>query len=289
MVVLENERLKVSVKLKGAELCSIIDKNSGVEYIWQGNPDVWAYHAPNLFPIVGGLKNNTLNVNGNQYPLSRHGLARTSMFRRIESSPENAVFSLAFDEETLKMYPYKFEFEVVYHLREDTLDILYKVINKDDKRIYFSVGAHPAFNVPLEEDENYDDYYIEFNKPEELLSSSLSSEGLFNGQQKVILTEGGKLPLNHELFANDALVFKNLESKKVSLKNRKGTKEIVVDFPNFKELGIWAKPGAPFVCIEPWLGHADNELGHQDISEKMGIQDVEHGHVFEAVYSITIK
>src|SRR5690606_16211959 len=110
------DRLKVSIKLKGAELCSIIDKNTGLEYIWQGNPDVWAYHAPNLFPIVGGLKNNTLRVNGNNYTLSRHGLARTSMFRRIESSPDKAEFSLAYNDETLKIYPYKFEFEVVYQL-----------------------------------------------------------------------------------------------------------------------------------------------------------------------------
>src|SRR5690606_22639825 len=142
---------------------------------------------------------NTLNVDGKQYFLNRHGFARTSNFRRIESSPHHAVFSLGFDEDTLKVYPYKFEFEVVYHLTETTLRVLYKVINKDDKKIYFSVGAHPAFNIPLEEGESYEDYYIEFEKNEALIASSLSPQGLFNGQHKTVSSDGGKLNLNHNL------------------------------------------------------------------------------------------
>ena len=286
MVVLENEQLKVTIKLKGAELCSVINKQDNTEYIWQGNPDVWAYHAPNLFPVVGGLKDNKLRVNGKEYPLGRHGFARTSTFRRIESTPDHAIFSLAYDEETLQAYPYKFEFEIVYRLSGNQIHVLYKVVNKEDNKIFFSLGAHPGFNVPLEEGEAYEDYFIAFEKDEDLVAATLSDKGLFNGQHKEIL-KGNKLPLKANLFDDDALVFKNIHSRSVALRNNRGTKSVKLDFPNFKELGIWAKPGAPFVCVEPWLGYADSELGHQDIPDKPGIQSLEKGHVFEVDLTFT--
>ena len=286
MVVLENDKLKVTIKLKGAELSSVVDKQTGVEYIWQGNPDIWAYHAPNLFPVVGQVKENKLHINGQEYNLNRHGFARTSNFRRIESTPNHAVFSLAYDEETLKIYPYKFELEIVYHLSGNQIHVLYKVVNKEDHKIYFSIGVHPGFNVPLEEGEVYEDYYIQFEKDEDLVASTLSDKGLFNGRHKEIL-KGNKLPLASDLFNEDALVFKNINSRSVELRNNSGTKYVKLDFPQFKELGIWSKPGASFVCIEPWLGYADSELGQQDISEKPGIQTLDKGHVFEVAMDIT--
>ncbi len=286
MVVLENDKLKVTIKLKGAELSSVVDKQTGIEYMWQGNPDVWAYHAPNLFPVVGQVKENKLNINGQEYNLNRHGFARISNFRRIESTPNHAIFSLSYDEETLKIYPYKFELEIAYHLSGNQIHILYKVVNKEDHKIYFSIGAHPGFNVPLEDGEVYEDYYIQFEKEEDLVASTLSDKGLFNGKHKEIL-KGNNLPLASDLFNEDALVFKNINSRSVELKNNRGTKYVKLDFPQFKELGIWSKPGAPFVCIEPWLGYADSELGQQDISEKPGIQTLNKGHVFEVTMDIT--
>lgn len=286
MVVLENDKLKVTIKLKGAELSSVVDKQTGIEYMWQGNPDVWAYHAPNLFPVVGQVKENKLNINGQQYNLNRHGFARTSNFRRIESTPNHAIFSLAYDEETLKIYPYKFELEISYHLSGNQIHILYKVVNKEDHKIYFSIGAHPGFNVPLEDGEVYEDYYIQFEKDEDLVASTLSDKGLFNGKHKEIL-KGNNLPLASDLFNEDALVFKNINSRSVEIKNNSGTKYVKLDFPQFKELGIWSKPGASFVCIEPWLGYADSELGQRDISEKPGIQTLDKGHVFEVTMDIT--
>ncbi|ADY51775.1 Aldose 1-epimerase [Pseudopedobacter saltans DSM 12145] len=288
MVVLENDKLKVAIKLKGAELSSVIDKQSGTEYMWQGNPDIWGYHAPNLFPVVGGLKENKLKIDGKEYNLNRHGFARTSNFRRIESTPTQAVLSLSYDDETLQIYPYKFEFELTYRLVGNQVQITYKVVNKEDKKIYFSVGGHPGFNVPLEEGEVYEDYYIQFEKEEDLVASTLSDKGLFNGSHKEIL-KGTKLPLKANLFDDDALVFKYINSRSVTLRNNRATKSIKLDFHKFKELGIWAKPGAPFVCIEPWLGYADNELGQNDISEKPGIQALDKGHVFEANIDITFE
>lgn len=287
MVVLENDNLKVTISSKGAQLTSLIDKNNDTEYIWQADESIWNYHAPNLFPIVGNLNNNTLHVDGKNYTMNRHGFARTSTFRRLESSPDHAKFSLDYSDETLSIYPYKFEFQVVYHLSKRSLKITYKVINKDNKDIYFSVGAHPAFNVPLAKDESYEDYYFQFEVEEDLDTYLISASGLFTGDTRKVIT-GNKLPLTKNMFDDDALVFKNLKSKSIILRNNAGTRHVKIDFAQFKQLGLWAKPNAPFICIEPWLGYADNEGEIKDISEKEAIEVVEHGHVFEADYTISI-
>ncbi|WP_026904714.1 aldose 1-epimerase family protein [Pedobacter glucosidilyticus] len=287
MIILENSQLKVTINMKGAELSSLFDKESQTEYIWDAQAAIWAYHAPNLFPIVGNLKDNTLLVNGKTYHMNRHGFARTSNFRRIESAPDHAHFALRFNDETLQQYPYKFEFQVVYQLKGRSLKVMYKVINLDDKRIYFSIGAHPAFKVPLIATENYEDYTLFFEHPEHLQSSSLSEYGLFNGKTTPI-ADHGELKLSKTLFDTDALVFKNIKSRSVTLKNHRGNKFVKLDFPHFTSLGVWVKPGANFVCIEPWLGYADSDEDLKDISQKEAIQFVEHGHVFEVDLTISI-
>lgn len=288
MVILENEFLKVAISSKGAEIHSIINKANGTEHIWQANPDVWAFHAPNLFPVVGGLKDNTLNVGGKQYTLGRHGFARHVDYRRIESTPLQAIFEYRYDEETLKIYPYKFEFQVIYHLEGKKLRVSYKVINMDAGDIYFSVGAHPAFNVPFTESEKFEDYYLEFSTAEELYTHQSGADGLLSGKTNVLATEQNRLALSRDLFVNDALVFKNIKSRAVTLKSTKSEKEVKVSFPNFNYLGIWTKGDAPFICIEPWLGVSDSTGEAKDISKKEGIQKLEKGHVFESDYCIEI-
>ncbi|HET8827740.1 MAG TPA: aldose 1-epimerase family protein, partial [Pelobium sp.] len=267
---------------------SIVNKSNGTEYIWQANPDVWPFHAPNLFPVVGGLKDNTLNVDGKQYPLGRHGFARHVTYRRIESAPLQAIFEYRYDEETLKAYPYKFEFQVIYHLEEKALRVSYKVINMDAGDIYFSVGAHPAFNVPFNEGEKFEDYYIEFSAEEELHTYQSGSDGLLSGKTNLVDTQQNRLFLSRDLFVNDALIFKNIKSRSVILKSTKSDQQVKVSYPNFNVLGIWTKGNAPFICIEPWLGVSDTTGEAKDISEKEGIQKLEKGHVFETDYTIEI-
>ncbi|MCJ8209458.1 aldose 1-epimerase family protein [Mucilaginibacter sp. RS28] len=288
MTFLENEYLRVGIRLQGAELTSVYNKAAGIEHLWQADPKVWGWHAPNLFPVVGGLINNQLMVNGQAYPMQRHGFARPTEFRLAEATKSHAVFSLQYSEKTLTAYPYKFNFQVLYDLIENSLRVTYKVINLDSKPIYFSVGGHPAFNVPFFSGEQYQDYYLEFETAEQLITHQLSQEGFFNGQTLPIKTEGNKLPLHHDLFAADALVFKNLKSRAVSIKTAKHEQWLTVEFPHYSYLGIWAKPGADFVCVEPWLGCADSVGEPKDITEKEAIQRLEYGHVFEAPYFITI-
>lgn len=288
MVVLENDELKVTLNVRGAELISLIEKKDQTEYIWQADPAIWPFNAPNLFPIVGALNENKLFVNGKCYELNRHGFARTSIFRRLESAPHQAVFELRYSEDTLKFYPFKFEFQVIYHLIGRELNVSYKVINMDDKTIFFSIGAHPGFNVPLNSKGEFEDYYIEFEHQEELISHQLTENGVFNNQTQIIPIEGDKLPLKMSLFEKDALVFKKLKSNFVTLKSKKTDKQVKVNFPHFNYLGLWSKKDAPFVCIEPWLGCADTNGKLKDITQKEAIQKLEHGHVFEVDFSVSI-
>jgi galactose mutarotase-like enzyme len=288
MTTLENHQLRVSIRPKGAELTSIFHKSTGIEHLWQADPSVWGWHAPNLFPVVGGCLNNQLLVDGKTYPIERHGFARQSIFETTESTATHAVFSLRSSESTRIHFPYEFEFQIIYELDGPALTVTYRVVNEDEKTVFFSVGAHPAFAVPFKSDEAYEDYFIEFEQAESLETHMLSSAGYFNGGTKPVATEGNRLLLTKHLFDQDALVFKNLASRRVAIRTDKHAHSVTVDYPAFPYLGIWAKPGAPFVCIEPWLGCADSEGQQKPIETKEAIQHVEPGHVFNASFTITI-
>ena len=286
MITIENDYLRVSVKPEGAELTSIYNKKTNTELLWQGNPDIWPWHAPNLFPIVGGLEKDELHVDGKTYEMKRHGFTRTSTFKRIESNHTHAKYSLVCNEATLVQYPYKFEFQILYDLIDNALRVSYKVINHDEQTIYFSVGGHPAFNVPFVKGDTYEDYYLEFEVDEPLEKHTLSSTGNFDGKVVPVPLKNKKLFLNRELFANDALVFKNIKSREITLRSTKHDHFVSLEYPHFNHMGIWAKYGADFVCIEPWLGYSDTDGKVTDIKQKEAIQQVEKGHVFEVEYFI---
>jgi len=288
MTILENDLLKVSISSQGAQLSSIYNKTTSVEQLWQADAAIWPWHAPNLFPIVGGLINDELLIAGKAYPMKRHGFARLSEFVLLKSDDEQAVFSLPGSEKVHKIYPYNFDFEVMYMLIDNALRITYKVINLDKKTIYFSVGGHPAFNVPFHKGENYEDYYLEFETGEKLTTHLLSAEGFFSGEVRPVPLDGTKLWLTRDMFDKDALVFKNIGTRLVTIKSKNHDESLSVEYPHFNYLGLWAKPGADFVCIEPWLGCADTQGEPKDISKKEDIQKLHAGHVFEAAFFISI-
>jgi galactose mutarotase-like enzyme len=288
MTTIENDFLKVSIHNKGGEMISLQNKVSGVEHIWQGNPNIWPWHAPNLFPVVGGLINNELLAKGKTFKMERHGFNRQSELLLIESDEVSARFSLPYSDHTLEVYPYKFDFQIHYDLIENALRVTYKVINHEHDTIYFSIGGHPAFNIPFNIGESYEDYYLEFEVEEKLEKHLLSAEGYFTGETQPVKLDGKKLPLTRDMFVQDAWVFKKLRSREVTIKSNKHEQTLSVEFPHFNYLGIWAKPGADFLCIEPWLGCADTEGKHVDISKKEAIQHLKHGHVFEAAFFISI-
>lgn len=289
MATLQNDYLRVQIRPKGAELTSLVNLQTGTEHIWQANPDVWAWHAPNLFPVVGGCLNNQLLINGRAYPTERHGFARQSVFTELETSQTRAVFSLRSTDVTREKYPFIFDFQIIYELNGPQLSVTYRVVNEGNDLIWFSVGAHPAFNVPFAPGESYEAYAIAFEHEESLETHLLAPSGLFSGETQPVALQGRELPLTKHQFDNDALVFKNLQSRRVVLKSSNNDHSITVAFHGFPYLGVWAKPGAPFVCIEPWLGCADSEGGPKPIEQKELIQHVDAHGVFEAAFTIEVK
>ncbi len=181
---LSNEHLSVSVSDKGAELQSIVHKQTGYEYMWSGNPDFWAKKSPVLFPIVGGLRNNTYQYRGNDYVLGRHGFARDRVFTVVDQSADSIRFALTSDTESLLVYPFQFVFQIGYQLDKNSIQVSYYIENTDTKELYFSVGAHPAFAVPFVKDTVFEDYYLQFSQPEYTGIWPLSPEGLI--QQEAI-------------------------------------------------------------------------------------------------------
>jgi galactose mutarotase-like enzyme len=288
MAVLENDFLKVEISIQGAQLTSVYDKAAQLEHLWQADEKIWGWHAPNLFPVVGGLINDELLVDGRTYHMSRHGFARNSEFILLECDEVSAIFSLPNCEKTLAIYPYKFDFQVLYMLIDNALRITCKLINHDTKTVFFSVGGHPAFRVPFNAGEKYEDYYIEFETEEKLMTHLLSPAGFFTGETQPVPSPQNKLWLTRDMFDRDALVFKDLRSRELTIKSKNHDKSISIEFPHFNYLGIWAKGGGDFVCIEPWLGCADTEGKHVDISQKEDIQHLKPGHVFEAAYFISV-
>lgn len=287
--ILENENIKISVNTYGGELNSIFNKNNNTEYLWDGNPEGWKYHAPTLFPIVGKVKDSHYKLNDEIYELPQHGLARISEFQMIEKNSNSIVFELQYSEKTLEVYPFKFKLHCSYTIIDSTVKIQYKVVNIDDKDIYFSIGAHPAFMCPINSNDNIEDYYLEFDKKENASIKLLTKEGYLEKKERLYLEESNIINLRKDTFENDALIFSNLNSKKVALKSYNHNKTVTVDFSQFPYLGIWAPTnGAKFICIEPWYGHADYNDFNGDFSEKEGIITLTKNNEFDCSFTISI-
>lgn len=279
--VIKNTFLTATINSFGAELCSLKNKENK-EYIWAGNSDFWGKHSPILFPIVGTLKNNSFHYNAKEYDLSRHGFAREMEFKLIDKKEDSATFSLQSTEETLRVYPFQFELQIIYTVDNYNLSIEYKVINKGNSKMPFSIGAHPAFALPG----NFEDYSIQFDK-EEFLEYYLLENDLISNQTKKLETQEGQIPLTYELFKNDALIFKTLKSKSLTiLENRNPF--LRVNFKDFPSLGIWTKMNAPFLCIEPWFGYSDTNENSGNLFEKEGILVLEENATFRSEFSIEV-
>ncbi len=286
---LENSNIKITASPFGGELHNLTSKIDGTEFLWNGNEEFWKYHAPILFPIVGKVKDNKYIVEENTYSLPQHGLARISEFNMIKKTDTSIIFSLPYSNKTLEVYPYKFELQIRYDLIENGVKVSYKVINKDSKEIFFSIGAHPAFMCPIMPEETMNDYYFEFNKKETSSLLTLNSEGYFSHERLPYLNNKNIINLSKEVFKNDALVFDNLNSNKISLKSKNHNKSLTMDFTGFPYMGLWSKPtGAPFVCIEPWFGHSDYEDFTGEFKEKEGIQSLNIDEEFNCSYTIKI-
>ena len=263
-LILSNNRINATFSTKGAELISVL--KDGKEKIWIGDPAVWACHAPLLFPICGGLKDDKYIYNGKEYTLQKHGYARFVEFEVESHSDNSIVFLHKFNKETLKNFPFEYELRVIYTLNGSEIKVGYNVKNLADSDMYFSVGGHEGYYCP----EGIEEYSVIFDKPE-ILDSSILNGNLLEYNTINVGENTCELPLKYEFFAVDALVFLNLKSRKVSLKNRKTGEEVGLEFEGHDFFLLWTKPGAKYICMEPWCGCQDFVDSDYDFKNKKGI------------------
>lgn len=272
---IENDFLKIAVDTHGAELSSIYNKRSQKEMLWQGNPNFWGRKSPVLFPVVGKYKNGVATYEGREYALGQHGFARDSEFSLLEKAHDKLSFELSDDEKTLSVYPFRFSLICSFQLKDNKIVVGWTVRNNDDKTIYFSIGAHPAFYCEK------DKTVLSMNG-DGLKYHLINSDGLYTKGEYPIASS---FVLEESVFDNDALIIENSDVTEVSLDNY-----ITVKFtaPLF---GIWspAKKNAPFVCIEPWYGRCDGEDFFGDITEREWGNALGVGEVFYKEYEIVVN
>jgi galactose mutarotase-like enzyme len=290
LFTIENEHLKASIKGLGAELCSLIDKKTGSEHVWQADPAIWARHAPVLFPIVGQVENNKYRVGGKEFSLSQHGFARDTEFEVIHQDPTSIQLSIQSTPKTLALYPFFFELILTYTLVVNRLEVQYEVLNKGQEDMYFSIGAHPGFVCPFYAHETFADYFLKFEK-KETVKRWMFHKGLLTGAREAYMQEEDTIRLDHAQFEQDAIILSELLSSWVDLKSKNHSKVLRFHFEGFPLLAFWTSPGknADYLCIEPWFGISDTRGAQKEFKEKEYVQKLSSGGVFRSKYAVQLK
>lgn len=282
IITISSESLQVAISTIGAELQYI--KKDGKNYLWEGDPDIWAGKAPLMFPICGGLKEDKYLLDGTTYQLPKHGYARKQLFELSSLTQTSASFVLKSNEESKKMFPFDYQLEVSYNLIDNKIEVKYVVKNLSDKTMYCSIGGHEGYACS----EGIEEYSLCFEKKEHLTSNVLNGNLLTN--QTLLLGDGiDELPLKYDYFKVDALTLLNLKSRSITLKHKSGKECVKVDFDGFDYVFLWTKPNANYICIEPWSGIPDFEGTSYDITKKLGISKIEKDKVLEHTHYITIE
>lgn len=280
---IENSFLRVGVKEHGAELSSVVSKKTGYEYLWQGDEAIWYGQAPILFPIVGRLIEDKYTLNGTEYTMPKHGFARKSNFTLLSKDEDTMTFILSENNATKSVYPYDFDLIVSFTVEENCLRVSHDVVNKNEDVMYFSLGAHPAFNCAIGD-------ILRFEKKETLQTEKIDLVHSLRLPDKTpVLRDETDIVITKDIFNEDALILSGITSDKITLCSPSHNRTVCFDLGKAPYLGIWAKPGAPYVCIEPWYGVNDSTQKVDDFSKKCAIQQVAADDVFnftwEAAFS----
>ncbi len=279
---IENQKFRADIRLKGAELASLWHKPTGRELIWQADPEIWPGSAPILFPIVGKLKNGMTYINGSPYEIPKHGLLRTRNARLIEKDDNFAAFQFTSDDETLKQYPFPFVFTAYFQLLENGLEVHYDIFNSGTEPMLFTVGSHPAFALDLEIHE-LSDYSIELRERETVDLYGLRN-GLLARRKSGHLRSQNSIQLLDSLFDEDVVILEDIWSRSVRIEPA----GVEIELGNSPHLAIWSKPGAPYVCIEPWHSYDDFPDSDGIFENKPGIMRLDQGKSFNTDYAIRI-
>ena len=288
---ISNDYLTVKVSSKGGELHSMCTKD-GHEYMWQGDPASWNRHAPNLFPFVGRFNNGKYTFKGKEYEIGQHGFLRDKELTFVSNDDNKLVLSFEETEETLKVFPFEFKITLTYTLDKNTFKVSYDIDNKGNDTMYFGIGGHPGFNVPMDENTKFEDYYLQFEDGLSPQQTILNDEYWFERETKAYsLEEGNRINLTHELFNHDAIILSNA-GKTVEIKSDKSDRSILFDFDNFEMIAFWqSHNGDPdFVCIEPWTSHSSFEDEViSDLETKTDLIKLPAKESFNRHWSVTVK
>ena len=281
MITLKNSEITVSISEMGAEIQSI--KRGETEYMWSRDPEFWTSSAPIMFPICGGLKKGRYELDGVSYEMPKHGFAKKSLFE-VESLSDTAATLVLFDnEETRSHYPFSFAFRVKFEISGATLSVTYDAENTGKEAMYCSLGGHEAYACP----EGIESYELVFPESETLYAYALNGD-LLTDYTKLIVPGSKVMPLDDRHFVLDALVFRDVKSKSVTLKSKVSERKLTVEFDGHDYLVFWHKHTAPYICIEPWCGVQDVAGSSFELSEKEGIHKVSAGHHFARTHKITV-
>ena len=281
-----NEKLSVTIDSYGSQLLSI-KTNDGHEYMWQRDEKYWKESAPVIFPFVARLVDKTYYIDGKKYVMDNHGFARNQEYEVEKISDNEIIFSINENEETLKAYPRKFQFSLIYKLVDNKLYITYKVVNNDDKMMYFGLGGHPGFNVPLKEGLTFEDYYIEYETCD--TQKVIFTDTCFVDKIVPYKLDNKRIYLKHNIFDDDAIFLKG--GHKATLKTDKDNRLVTINYPNMDYFGIWhrVKSDAPYVCLEPWLSLPAKKEGETVFESEEGLIHLKPNDVYENTYSIEIE
>ena len=296
MIVLKSDQLNVEFQTLGGALSSIKDKE-GVEYLWQGDPTYWSGQAPVLFPICGSVRNDTVlydNEDGSQKEgkIPRHGLVRKKEFTLVEQTDNSVTFAIEDDEEMYANYPYHFRLEITYTVTGKTIRTQYKIYNKEsEKSMPYFIGGHPGFNCPLLDDEVYEDYYLEFEKPETCtVPKPFPETGMLDLKDRNSwLNNQKEIDLNYDFFSYDAVTLDELESRTVALRSRKHDKGLKLDFKEFPNLIVWSTINkGPFIALEPWSGLSTSIEEGDRLEDKKDVKILKPGRFEQLGFDIEI-
>ena len=276
-----------TVRQKGAQITSFKGAD-GREVIWQADPDVWAQHAPVLFPVCGSVRDNKVKIGGVFYPMPKHGFTRNPEFELGHLGEDFVDLVLRDSPETREMYPFSFAFHVTYRLFEGGYTTTFLVENLSDKTMPVCAGGHPGFACPMEAGAAFDDYMLIFDQPERGMISMAPDGYLIDGEEKLnAFTDARTLPLKHSLFDKDALLFAGLNSRAVKLVHKDSGKGIFFEFPKLEVLAVWTKPkaNAPYVCLEPWHGMPGRVSDGDDFETKPYVTLLKPGQVYTSWFT----
>jgi len=291
LYTIENAKIKVTVTDMGAEMTSLILKKTGVEYLWQADPEYWTGHAYNLFPICGRLWEGKYTYQGKTYEMNLHGFARKTAYEMVEQTENSLTFKLTDSDVTYAQYPFHFELLLTYTLDGASVITNFHVVNKDEKELIYAIGGHPGFNVPLAEGESFTDYTISFAEKCEPRQLCMSETCYYLNETKPFKVRCGKsFGLSHDLFDNDAIFLTNV-AEEVTLKSSVSKRFVKVTYPGMKYVGFWHKPQteAPYVCIEPWVSLPSHSAYVEDLAKQEHLIHLAAGETYRNTMTITLK